>query len=91
MRQDLVFRTGNVKFRKEKYYSPSAGKTYLAPLPEGYGGEFGPNLKSLCMVFSYLCNMMRFQLLRQGILISDGQISNLLRSGLTIEISTSAK
>jgi hypothetical protein len=83
--QDLVFRTDNVKFRKEKYYSPSTGKTYLAPLPEGYGGEFGPNLKSLCMLFSYLCNMTEPKIAdlldNMGILISDGQISNLLRSG----------
>ena len=83
--QDLVFRTDNVKFRKEKYYSPTTGKTYLAPLPEGYGGEFGPGLKSLCILFSYLCNMTEPKIAdlfdNMGILISDGQISNLLRSG----------
>ena len=79
--QDLVFRTDNVKFRKEKYYSASMGKTFLAPLPQGYGGEFGPNLKSLCMVYSQLCNMTEPKiadlLANMGILISDGQISNL--------------
>jgi len=83
--QDLIFRTDNVKFRKEKYYSPATGKTYLAPLPEGYGGEFGPGLKSLCMLFSYLCNMTEPKIAdlldNMGILISDGQISKLLRSG----------
>ncbi len=55
--QELRFVTDNVKFRKEKYYAASTGRTYLAPLPAGYRGEFGPNLKSLCVLFSHLCNM----------------------------------
>jgi Transposase IS66 family len=83
--QELVISTDNVKFRKEKYYSASTGKTFLAPLPEGYGGEFGPNLKSLCLLYSHLCNMTEPKiadlLADMGILISDGQISNLLRGG----------
>ena len=56
--QDLRIATDNVKFRKEKYYAPSTGQTYLAPLPAGYHGEFGPNLKSLCLLFSHLCNIV---------------------------------
>ena len=48
--QELRIRTDNVKFRKEKYYAASTNKTYLAPLPEGYHGEFGPNVKSLCLL-----------------------------------------
>ena len=83
--QELLIRTDNVKFRKEKYYAASTGKSYLAPLPQGYGGEFGPNLKSMCVVFAHLCNMTEPKiadlLANVGILISDGQISNLLRSG----------
>ena len=31
--QELRIGTDNVKFRKEKYYAPSTGQTYLAPLP----------------------------------------------------------
>jgi len=83
--QELHIRTDNVRFRKEKYYAASTGKTYLAPLPQGYGGEFGPNLKSLCLLFAHLCNMTEPKiadlLVNVGILISDGQISNMLRSG----------
>ena len=83
--QELLIRTDNVKFRKEKYYAASTGKTYLAPLPQGYGGEFGPNLKSLCLLLAHLCNMTEPKiadlLANVGILISDGQISNMLRSG----------
>jgi hypothetical protein len=80
--QDLRIGTDNVKFRKEKYYSASTGKSYLAPLPQGYAGEFGPNLKSLCLLFAHLCNMTEPKIAdlleNVGILISDGQISNLL-------------
>jgi hypothetical protein len=83
--QELHIRTDNVRFRKEKYYAASTGKTYLAPLPQGYVGEFGPNLKSLCLLLAHLCNMTEPKigdlLANMGILISDGQISNLLRSG----------
>jgi len=68
-----------VKFRKEKYYAPSTGKTYLAPLPDGYHGEFGPTVKSLCLLFSHLCNVTEpkiADLLENfGIAISSGQIS----------------
>lgn len=45
--QDILLQTDNVLFPKEKYYSPSEGKTYLAPLPSGYDGEIGPGVKAL--------------------------------------------
>lgn len=34
--QDLAIRTDNVRFVREKWYSASAGESYLAPLPAGY-------------------------------------------------------
>ena len=77
--QELRMGTDNVKFWKEKYYAPSTGQTYLAPLPAGYHGEFGPNLKSLCLLFSHLCNMTEPKIAdlldNFGIAISSGQIS----------------
>ena len=77
--QELRIGTDNVKFRKEKFYASSTGKTYLAPLPPGYAGEFGPNLKSLCVLFSHLCNMTEPKIAdlldNMGIVISSGQIS----------------
>jgi len=77
--QELRFVTDNVKFHKEKYYAASTGQTYLAPLPAGYRGEFGPNLKSLCLLFAHLCNMTEPKIAdlldNMGILISSGQIS----------------
>jgi hypothetical protein len=80
--QDLRISTDNIKFLKEKYYSALAGKTYLAPLPKGYDGEFGPGVKSLSIVFAYGCNMTEPKMAEWfgnvGIRISAGQISNLL-------------
>src|SRR2546425_2483466 len=80
--QDVLFRTDNVLFRKEKFYSPSQHATYLAALPPGYRGQFGPGLKSLALVFYYGAQMSEpkvAELLRSvGVRISDGQVSNLL-------------
>src|SRR3970282_2375377 len=39
--QDLLVKTDNVRFHKQKYYAPSTGQTCLAPLPQGHGGQFG--------------------------------------------------
>ena len=44
--QDVQFRTENIKFCKEKYYSPSQKQTYLAALPAGYHGQFGPGVRA---------------------------------------------
>jgi hypothetical protein len=42
--QDIIFHPENVRFRREKYYSQGQNKTYLAPLPPGFEGEFGPGV-----------------------------------------------
>lgn len=80
--QDLVLHTDNVLFRKETWYSAAAGKSYLAPLPPGYDGQFGPGLVTLVLTLYFAGNMTEpkiLALLRSlGILISAGQISNLL-------------
>ena len=86
--QDVVFRTDNVLFHKEKFYSPSQHQTYLASLPQGYHGQFGPGLKSLALVFYYGAQMSEpkvAELLRSvGVQISDGQVSNLLIKDHTV-------
>lgn len=83
--QDVVVHTDNVRFRKEKFYSPSQGKTYLAELPPGYQGEFGPGVREMVIIFAFACQMTEPKILewfRQvGIHISAGQISNLLIKG----------
>ena len=83
--QELRIDTDNVRFLRKKYYSASMGKTYLAPLPEGYCGEYGPNVRTLCVMFSHLCHMTEPKIgewfANMGILISAGQISNFLSEG----------
>lgn len=51
--QDVVFQTDNILFRKEKFSSPTERKTYLAALPCGYEGQFGPGIKSLIWVLYF--------------------------------------
>lgn len=80
--QDISLKTDNVLFLKPKYYSPSEGKTYLASLPAGYDGEFGPGIKALVMSLYYGGNMTQGKLLEFleniGISMSAGYLSNLL-------------
>ena len=80
--QDLSIHTDNVLFRKRKYYSASEGQTYLAELPPGYAGEFGPGIKSLAIVMHFGMQATEPKLLEFfdhfGIQISAGQLSNLL-------------
>jgi len=83
--QDVLFRTDNVLFRKEKFYSPSQHTTSVASLPQGYRGQFGPGIKSLALVLYFGAQMSEpkvAELLRSvGVQISDGQVSNLLIKG----------
>jgi len=80
--QDIRLTTDNVLFIKEKYYSPSEQRTYLAPMPAGYVGEFGPGLHALVITLYYASGMTESKigefLEYVGISISSGQISNLL-------------
>ena len=80
--QDIVVKTDNVLFRKEKYYSPSTGKTYLAKLPRGYEGELGPGVKSFGLDMYFEVGASEPKILgflhRVGLDISKGKFSNLL-------------
>ncbi|WP_445250158.1 hypothetical protein [Microcoleus sp. OTE_8_concoct_300] len=55
--QDISLATDHILFRKQKYYSPSLRKTYVAELPLGYEGEFGPGIKGLIISLYYGGNM----------------------------------
>ena len=80
--QDIVFGTDNVCFHKEKWYSPAQGKTYLAPLPSGYEGQFGPGIKAMAITLCFGANVSEpkaLELFREaGVQVSAGQLSNLL-------------
>ena len=83
--QDISLQTDNVAYRKEKYYSPSQRKTYVAELPVGYEGQFGPGIKALVRTLYFGSQMTEPKILEFlehiGIQISSGQISNLLTKG----------
>ena len=83
--QDVVFRADNVCFHKEKYWAYSTGKTYLAELPLGYEGQFGPGLKALTLTLYYGGGMSEAKILdlyeNIGVQISAGQLSNQLIKG----------
>ena len=80
--QDILLRTNNILFHKQKYYSASTRKTYLGELPRGYEGQFGPGIKALTLVFYYGIGTSEPKILEffenVGINISSGEISNLL-------------
>ncbi len=80
--QDVVIHTDNVLFHKEKYYSPSERRTYLAELPPGYRGQFGPGIQALALVQYFACNMaepkIREFFANVGIHLSAGELSNWL-------------
>ena len=80
--QDIEFRTENIKFRKEKYYSPSQKQTYLADLPAGYKGQFGPKVRAWVLALYYSAGMSEpkiFEFLQSvGMHISAGQLSDFL-------------
>ncbi|MCX6022598.1 MAG: transposase [Chloroflexi bacterium] len=80
--QDLALRSDNVLFRQEKWYSPSERKSYLAALPAGYTGQFGPGLRALTLALYYAGQMSEAKILELyrsvGVQVSDGEVSNLL-------------
>jgi Transposase IS66 family len=80
--QDIEFRTENIKFRKEKYYSPSHQQTYLADLPAGYQGQFGPGVRAWVLALYHAAGMSEPKILELlhtvGLHISAGQLSDFL-------------
>lgn len=83
--QDIVIKTDNVEFKKEVYYSPSLKKTFLAVLPKGYVGEFGPTLRALIISFYHDLKVTESNIHKlftnHGIHISTGSVSNFLING----------
>lgn len=80
--QDIIIKPHNILFRKEKYYSASTKKTYVADLPKGYHGEFGPGIEALALTLYFQANTSQPKILALfadvGIMISAGKLSDLL-------------
>ena len=80
--QDLILRTDTIRFRKQQFYAPSTKTSYLAPLPAGFRGQFGPGVRTLALAW-YYAGLMRepkiLDLFRSvGVQSSAGGLSNLL-------------
>ena len=80
--QNIKFSTDNVEYNLERYYSVSEKKTYEAVLPGDISGEFGTELKAFIVYLYFGCrvteNKIKTILEESGIIISEGQISNIL-------------
>jgi len=89
--QNILFKTDNVEYMLERYYSPSAKKTYEAKLPNEVDGEFGPDLKAYVISQYFACRVPEKKILRAlteaGIIISDGQISNIITESCAEEFT----
>jgi len=51
--RDIVLQPLNTAYRRQVFYSASENKRYIAPLPNGHNGEFGPYLKALVIACHY--------------------------------------
>lgn len=80
--QDIKVMVETIEFKKEIYYSPSSNKRFMASLPAGYEGEFGPHLKSLVLGLKHICQMSEPKILEflqdHGVEISSSTISRIL-------------
>ena len=80
--QDLHVTHETIRFLKEKYYAPSTAQAYLAALPPGYQGQFGPGVKALALTLYFGANLSEPKLAeffhQAGLQISTGEVSNLL-------------
>lgn len=80
--RDIVLRAENVCFRKEKYYSPSEKKSYLAELPAGYEGQFGPGIKAIIPALHFGGGLTEPKVVEFlgyiGVPISPAQVSDML-------------
>ncbi len=87
--RDVKFEPNNTRFLIERYYSPSQRKMFEGELPNWVDGEFGPGLKSLVHSFYFPGRMtepkIKALLNDVGIMISEGQISNIITGSGKVE------
>ena len=81
--QNIKLQTDNVEYRREHYYSPSLNRNYYAKLPKDVQStQFGSDLKAFAAELYYVGrvteNKIHSILTDFGIIISEGEISNIL-------------
>ncbi len=80
--QNIIFKSNNTEYHREKFYSPSLHQTYIAPLPDDYTGYIHSNLKTYCHICLHSWDVTRSKIISGlasiGIHISDGLLNNIL-------------
>lgn len=81
--QNLLFQTDTVRYRLERLYAKSTGRLYEASLPEGLQGQsFGSELQAFVLMLYFELRVPEEKILNllqaHGIVISAGQVSNIL-------------
>lgn len=75
-----------VEYKRDKYYSPSLKKTYIAPLPEGYTREFSPSVQAWVIAMKHELNSTESVISQflndRGLEISPATISRMLTEDL---------
>ncbi len=82
IRQDIIFRSNNTRYIREKYYSPSLNKTYTAPLPEDCTGYISDKIKTFCHIFHHDLDLSQSKIISAlrpiGIDLTTGMLNNIL-------------
>ena len=85
---ELIIKIEYVEYIREKYYSGSENKTYLAPLPEGYTGQFSPSIRAGVITLKHDLKMTEANITRflngLGCEISNATISRMLTKDIEI-------
>jgi len=81
--QNIIFKTDNVRYRLERVYSESQSQLYEASLPEALRGQsYGSELHAFVIMLYFELRVPEEKILNllqsTGIVISAGQISNIL-------------
>lgn len=80
--QDIIIKADNIEFKKEVFYSPSLGRNFVGSAPDGYEGDFGPNIKALILNLHYESNLTESAVVRflntHGILISSASVARII-------------
>ena len=92
VKQNIIVKTDNVKYKLEQFYSESEDRFYEADLPPNAPkGEFGPDFEALAMSLNHIGRMPHDKihdfLSDIGALISKGQITNILNKTKQDEFS----
>jgi hypothetical protein len=86
--QDIVIRAENTAYRREVYYSPSEKRSFMAELPFGCQGEFGPGVRTLVLCLYHDAGMSQPNIHRlletAGLYISKATISRMITDNLAV-------